>query len=292
MAEISKEDLRKLQLKSLEMAKYFVEFCKENNLLTYFCGGGCIGAIRHGGFIPWDDDLDFFMPRKDYEKLYRLWKKKADNEAYSILRPKRTMIDHNLFITIRDNNTTQIKPYQKDLDISHGVALDIFPIDGCPSSSFKRKMQLFWGMIYSLFCAQLIPVNHGKKKAMMAKIAFVLVPFKGLRYRIWKFAEKQMSKYELDKCESMTELCAGPGYMKNVYPRKAFDSAIFVDFEDTKMPIPVGYDEYLRIAFGDYMKMPPVEKQVAHHDVEFKDLDNSYLKYKGVYYCKNGEKNG
>ena len=66
-------DLKAIQARSLEMAEYFVAFCKEHDLLCYLCGGGAIGALRNKGFIPWDDDLDFFMPRKDYEKLAELW---------------------------------------------------------------------------------------------------------------------------------------------------------------------------------------------------------------------------
>ena len=99
-----------LQAKCLEMAEYFVQFCKENDLLCYLCGGGAIGTLRHKGFIPWDDDLDFFMPRKDYEKLAQLWPQKADSR-YQLSKSNENYIDRNLFITIRDTQTTCIKPY-------------------------------------------------------------------------------------------------------------------------------------------------------------------------------------
>ena len=117
-----------LQEKCLEMAEYFVQFCKENDLLCYLCGGGAIGTLRHKGFIPWDDDLDFFMPRKDYEKLAQLWPQKADSR-YQLSKSNENYLDRNLFITIRDTQTTCIKPYQQDLDIPHGLALDVLPLD-------------------------------------------------------------------------------------------------------------------------------------------------------------------
>lgn len=94
-----------------------------------------------------------------------------------------------------------------------------------------------------------------------------------------------MTKYPIEDCEYVTELCAGPHYMKNRYPREAFDRPVYREFEGYSMPIPQGYDAYLRIAFGDYRKLPPKEKQVAHHDVVLCDLDNSYKIYKGTYYC-------
>ena len=117
-------DLKAIQARSLEMAEYFVAFCKEHDLLCYLCGGGAIGALRDKGFIPWDDDLDFFMPRKDYEKLAELWPQYAD-ESYFLSKSSKDYVDRNLFITIRDKETTCIKPYQQDLDLPHGLALDV-----------------------------------------------------------------------------------------------------------------------------------------------------------------------
>ena len=284
MSKLTHEELKELQNKSIEMAKYFVDFCKKHDLTCYLCGGGCIGTIRHQGMIPWDDDLDFFMPLKDYEKMWRLWKKENKNSRYVLEKSDENHVDYNLFVTIRDKNTTLIKPYQKDLDITHGVALDILPLDGYPDKKFQRKMQCFWALVYSLYCAQLVPQNHGKKVAMAGKIALGIVPWKKARHAIWNFAEKQMTKYDIEECKGITELCSGPGYMKNWYPKEAFDKAIFRPFEDGEMPIPVGYDDYLKIAFGDYMQMPPEEKRVGHHDALFMDLSKSYIEYKNIYY--------
>ena len=89
-------DLKAIQARSLEMAEYFVAFCKEHDLLCYLCGGGAIGALRNKGFIPWDDDLDFFMPRKDYEKLAELWPRYAD-ERYFLSKSDKDFVDRNLF---------------------------------------------------------------------------------------------------------------------------------------------------------------------------------------------------
>ena len=116
-----------------------------------------------------------------------------------------------------------------------------------------------------------------------------MVPSKHFRYRIWKFAEKQMTKYSIKDCDSITELCSGPHYMKKRYPKGAFESAVWKEFEGTEMPIPTGYDSYLKIAFGDYMKMPPKEKQKPHHDTKFLDMDHSYKQYKGKFYCVKGK---
>ena len=274
-----------LQEKCLEMAEYFVQFCKENNLLCYLCGGGAIGTLRHKGFIPWDDDLDFFMPRKDYEKLAQLWTQKADSR-YQLSKSNENYLDRNLFITIRDTQTTCIKPYQQDLDIPHGLALDVLPLDYYPSNGLSRKKQVIAALVYSLFCAQTIPEKHGGIMKWGSQALLALVPSKKLRYKIWKKAEAEMTKYTTEESDGITELCSGPYYMKKKYPISSFEDALWLPFEETELPSPIGYDAYLQTAFGDYMTPPPVEKQVGHHDAVLVDLEKSYTHYKGEYYGK------
>ncbi len=286
MMEDQDSDIEKIQQSVLEISKYFVAFCSEHSLTCYFCGGGCIGTIRNQGFIPWDDDLDFFMPRKDYEKLKKIWKKMANEERFPLLSASKGYIDHNSFTTIRDTQTTFIKTYQQELDIPHGIAIDIFPLDGAPTSNFKRKIQKLWAMVYALFCSQVIPqAKHGKMKVWVSKLLLGVFRGQKIRYYIWHFAEKQMTKYNFDQCELVTELCVGPKYMGNIYEQKNFQKAQYLPFEDTYMPVPNGYEAYLTQVFDDYMKLPDKQDRVTHHEAVFIDTNHSYKKYKGTYYC-------
>lgn len=92
-----------------------------------------------------------------------------------------------------------------------------------------------------------------------------------------------MTKYGLAESDGITELCSGPGYMRNKYLIESFEDNLFLPFEGTEMPIPIGYDAYLRTAFGDYMTPPPADKQLPHHDAVIADMDKSYTEYKGEY---------
>lgn len=270
--KLSKEELRELQLKSLEILIYFRDFCDKHNLTFYLCGGCCIGAIRHKGFIPWDDDVDVFMPRKDYEKLIPLWNKYANTKRFSCNRTNKKEFMGNIMTTITDNNTKVIRPWQSGKDGHKGVMMDILPIDGCAPGGIRRKIQMFWSMIFSLYCSQMVPVNHGKIVTLVGKIMLGIVPFKKMRYKIWKFAEKQMSKYEIADSKYITELCSGPHYMRNKYPKEIFDKVVYMEFEKDVFPLPSGYDSYLKIAFGDYMQLPPKNKQIPHHDIIYLNL--------------------
>lgn len=272
------ELLRELQMKEMETLLYFKEFCDENHLLFYFCGGCCIGSLRHKGFVPWDDDIDVFMPRDDYEKLCDLWKEKSENPRFLCLRTDDNIFTGNIFTTIVDTSATMVKKNQAHIDVPHGIVMDVFPLDGCPNG-IKRKMQKMWALIYSLFLAQIVPENHGGLMSFGSRLLLGIFRGKKIRNKIWRLAEKKMSKYKIKDCEYITELCAGPGYMRCEYPKHIFESAVYKEFEGHMMPIPKGYDEYLKIAFGDYMSMPPKNKQKPHHDIVYCNLEMDCYDY-------------
>lgn len=282
--QIPKEAIGLMQQRGLQMALFFDGFCREHGLTYFLCGGCCIGTVRHGGFIPWDDDVDVFMPRADYEKLKELWR---DTEDYAIQYTTRDFLTQNLFLTICDNHTTFIKTYQKDLDIHHGVVLDVLPLDGCPRG-WRRKTQKLWALLYSLYLIGQAPENHGKAVYVLGKLALALVPFRTWRYRLWRLCERRMTQYAIEDCEYITELCSGPKAMQYEYPKRCFDHAVPMAFEGHMLNMPAGYDTYLTIAFGDYMQLPPEEAQVCHHEYEFMDMEHSYRMYRGEKYFTKG----
>ena len=279
--------LRDLQLKVLDILLYFNNFCKEHNLKFFLYGGSCIGAVRHKGFIPWDDDIDLLMPRDDYERLEGLWNKYADTKRYSYCRSDKDINYKHPMTTIRDNNTTFIRDYQVDLDVNHGVRMDIIPYDGCPESKAKRFIQIGWAFIFHLFNREATTSTHFRHIGKIGEIILKIIKNKNTRYKIWKYAERQMAKYPInDDTKYVTDLVSAFRFIKLRYLKVFFDDTIFKEFEGHDMPIPGGYDGYLKMAFGDYMELPPEEEQEPKHGAIYIDLENSYKNYRGIYYYK------
>lgn len=282
--EISDETFKKMQSKMLEMLLYFKDFCAKHDLMFYLCGGAAIGAIREHGFVPWDDDIDVFMPRADYERFARLWQKYGDKKRFVFCRSNDKVNFHHSCTSLRDPNTTFICTYNQNLDICHGVAFEIAPIDGCPSSQIARCVQLFHAFVYALFNTQRIPNNKGAFFRYLSIAVLKLFPSKRLRYKIWKHAEREMSKYAWNECEYVTELIGSVKGMLYKHPKKWFSSQKWVDFEGHKVPVMAGYHQYLTRIFGNYMQRPPKEQRHAKHQLEFVDMDHPYTYYKGKKY--------
>lgn len=277
--------LSAVQHTTLRIAREIAVFCEEHDILSYLCGGGAIGAVREGGFVPWDDDLDFFMPRADYERFCALWPREASKQ-FVLERPSANFVNHNNFTTIRDRQSTFIKTYQTDLDIVHGIAVDVFPLDVAPNKPRKQRMQKIWAMVYALFSEQLIPETHGTAIKLGSSALLGLFHSRSARYRVWHFAERRMMAYQNRRTGLVTELCVGPQYMGNIYPEAWFTSATWLKFEDTMLPLPVGYDAYLTKVFGNYHQRPSLAHQKPHHDAVLIDPTKSFEEYRGSYYLK------
>ncbi len=271
---LTPEKLRELQVCELDGLVYFDEFCRRHELTYYLCGGCLIGALRHGGFIPWDDDVDVLMPRPDYEKFLEIYSKEKPSDRFVLLDDSTgETYSGNIFAVLSDTNHTLVKEYQQDMDIPKGLPLDIFPIDGLAEGKFARLVQYFWTMVYSLFRSQIIPVNQGSVLKLGSKILLGIFKSKKLRFKIWKYAEKRMTRYSFDESTCVAELCAGFYFMKKVYPRSIYDGTTELEFEGHKFLVMKNYDEYLRIPFGDYMQLPPEEERIPHHDIIHLELN-------------------
>ena len=195
--ELTPELLRELQLKQLDMLVYFRDFCEKNNLTFWLIGGGLIGALREGGFVPWDDDVDVMLPREDYEKLPALWREQGMDGRFRLLKTDDEVFTGNIFITIT---------------------------------------QLVWTMLYSLFLAQVVPENHGGILGFGSRVLLGIFRGRKLRNKIWRACEKHMKKYRLSENKCVTELCSGPYWMRFEYPKEIYEGIDYVTFEGLKMP--------------------------------------------------------
>lgn len=277
--------IRELQKRYLGLLKIFDRFCQKNKLLYFVCGGCCIGAVRHQGFIPWDDDVDVMMPRDDFKKLKLLWPQQMTEGRYVFNDNTEEVYLRSMWASISDEETTFIKERQKDLDISHGIKLEIIPLDGCPNSKIERYIQIFWALVHQIYINQEPPISKGRIMRWSGNLLLCVYRTWKSRYQAACRAEKRMVRFPFDSADRVTELTTRFKYMVNEYPKEAFESAVRVAFEDMIIPIPIGYDIYLRMAFGDYMELPPESERVPKHESVFIDMNNSYKRYKGIYYC-------
>lgn len=288
LIQLTDSELKMLQRKNLEIAKYFVRFCKKHDLRVYVFAGACLGAIRHKGFIPWDDDIDLCMPAPDYKKLLDIWERYADTERYSLCVQTRHYNDHHLSDSIRDNKTTFITSASVDADANQGVALDFVPLHAAANSRIGRVFQLMCACGCSLFKAGRLPNRQNKAVYTISKILLGILRRESVRFFIWSTLEKLATlpdrKYE--EAKYVKEFTMFP-FITWLYPKEWFDKAVWVPFEETELPLPIGCREYLNKRYGNYMELPPEENRHPEHRIVFMDLENSYKKYRGIQYLKS-----
>ena len=279
LSEFSQEEFRSWQLKLLDILIYFRDFCVQHDLKFCISAGTCLGAVRHKGFIPWDDDVDVIMPRKDYDKLFDLWNKYADLNKFKCCRTTENQSIGFPMMVIRSENTTCIYEHSKNWDICQGLKIDVEHLDAMPSNKFSQRKQYLCAKALALFRAQRIPNQKSVVVKFFSKLLLSIFSSTKINYKIASFLEQQIKKYDYESSELIRYLVCKP------LKKEFFDEIIWVEFENTTMPIPKNYDGYLSTIYGEYMKLPPIEKRKPLTKCVFYDLENSYRKYKGIHYC-------
>ena len=268
---MKKDELEQLKTLELELFSIFLDVCKKHSLRYFLLGGTCLGAVRHKGFIPWDDDIDVGMPRNDYEKFLEV----AQNEfpEYVFLQYGKTDPEYPMsFAKIRNSNTTFKEESMSLLKINHGVYIDVFPLDGyVDDKNFEKNFYSNKRIISSVFK----PLGKKPIKTKVLNMVYRLL------YNYKKIRDKQdllLQTYSYDDCNIVANYCGAWG-KKEIMPKEYFGNGVEGVFEGIPVILPEKYDKYLTQMYGDYMTPPPKDKQVGHHYTSVIDFNKSYKFY-------------
>lgn len=265
-------ELRKLQLFELELFKKFSKFCEENNITYYALGGTLLGAIRHKGFIPWDDDIDVGIPRKDYERFLKICEEKqVDFELHCFQNDESY---YRYFARIEDP-AMKVKRTNRAIEEISSAWMDIFPLDGMPNNRILReiweKYILYRRGVYYLSCLD-IAVNTNKKnrpfiERVVIKFGKIFPMQKILNTRKeLKKLDKTLKRFPYEKSDYLVN-AMGAYKFNEMFHKKYYGEGNWYEFEDTKIWGPEDYDMVCTQLYGDYMT-PPSQDDRNHHGTE------------------------
>jgi len=247
------QELRQIQMGILDEVH---RYCEAHGLRYFLSSGTLIGAVRHKGYIPWDDDIDIYMPRKDYEAFLQSYS--DPNGIYRAINPATESHYYYTFAKVVDQRTHMVEKETEGYQI--GVYMDIFPVDYV-TEDLQQRQQVFKQkkLLYKIRRCKISNTNP-----LQSRLAYLV-------YKCWPMSVKQIERkirnlIVLEEATStvcnMTE--AGPS-IKGCFPADDISSAVDIEFEGKTYKTMIGYKDYLQRTYGDYMTLPPVEQRVTHH---------------------------
>lgn len=258
MKQMTADEVKKVQL---EILSYVARFCEENGIRYWIDSGTLLGAIRHKGYIPWDDDIDVGMLREDYDRFSEIFNK--SDSVYRFMCVENTPDFYLPHGKVCDNNTVLYEPDENGY--KSAVNIDIFVYDNAPDDSgelkkmYDRRDQL--RQIHAVLMTTV--VMHGNPVKYVAKLIR-----KGL-YKVMYGKANPIPDMVANskKYAASSTSCVGnfTSYTRMSCDKRVFSDFVNVEFEGMQFKAPIGYDEWLRSFYGDYMQLPPVEKRVSHH---------------------------
>lgn len=269
------QTVKDVQNKILDIMKHIDAVCRNNGIEYFIMGGTALGAVRHGGFIPWDDDLDIFMTPENYEHFKLVFN--SENSEKYILQEWRTTPDYLEYAKVRMNGTTFIEENFKDKkDMHHGIYVDIMILHKVPDNKFLQKKIYYYSKFVTLYALS------GRNWKPKSKIQAMVL--KSLKFMPCKFMAKVCYKniYKHDSLKDGYKYCywITPAKFKNgLFDKSFFEEPCDIPFEDTTLLGSKRIKEYLEYRYGDYMKLPNKEQQEASVHAFIYDTEKDYKEY-------------
>ncbi len=271
---MNKNYLKKLKNEQLKLLEYFVSFCDQYNLNYVLIGGTLLGAVRHKGYIPWDDDIDIAMPRKDYEMFLKLFKETNDIILdYSVTNSKYWLP----FAKIRNNKTEYIENLQENYNGPKGIWIDIFPLDDVKKEKGVLEYMQF-RLVRFLRHAISYKVNiRISESHLYSKILATLFSFLPYRFLVW-LNNKIMTLNDNKNLKYCAMFGSTYGYKAQIFLKEKILPVKKMIFEGKIYSVPNDSDYILTKTYGsDYMKLPPKEKRVTHNPIKVKFSDGKEM---------------
>ena len=250
--------LKKIQEQELLLLKKCIKLCEDNNIEYFSLGGTLLGAVRHQGFIPWDDDIDLGIPRKYYDKLIKLL---SDNDEVVL---EKNIINLNV-LQYKKKENIQIGSE------SYSVYIDLFPLDGVPNGKIARKVFLTKFLLYRvLYKFSIVDKLNIVDRGFVGNLVVDLMKKSKINKilsseRIVEKLHKIAATYSFDDSEFVGNIL-GRYREKEIVSKKIFGNSKLLKFEDIEIRSPEDYDGYLKHIYGDYMKLPKEEDRIAHFE--------------------------
>ena len=279
------DNLDEFKKKQIEILHELDRVCNLAQIKYYLAYGTCLGAVRHHGYIPWDDDIDVFLPVKEMKKLIQ--NKHLFKKQYFIQCRETDHNYQNMKYSLRDSSTTYFVDEKDNDDINHGMFIDLYVLYPYPDRFYQAHKLIIDSYILRFLYLKQAPENHG----IFGKIGYKLFSslYKGER------AERKIRKIR-----NALENNNGKNYYASFFgdditpfscfklPMEYFGAPKMLQFEDYLAPCPSNPEEICRLTFGDdYMEFPPEEKRISRHHVLYMSCDKPYTEFEGKYYHRD-----
>lgn len=272
---MNQQSIKDVQNKILEIMIFIDRICRENGIVYYIMGGTALGAVRHGGFIPWDDDLDIFMTPDNYKKFKQAFN--SINSDQFVLQEWSITEKYLEYSKVRMNGTTFIEEnFKNRKDMHHGIYVDIMILHKCPNSRFMKRV-IYYASKYVTLVA--LSQRNWKPKTDLQKAALSILKILPnnwlsnlcykLIYNYEEFGKEYAYCYWITKAK----------FHQGIFEKEMFKEPVDVDFEGVLLMGPTDIKKYLELRYGDYMKLPPEEQRELAIHAEIYDTEVSFDTY-------------